>query len=132
MLACRNSNKTGNIATVKLLLKHKADVNHITHTGWTPLMAACRYSNTESNIEIVKLLLDYKADVNLLNRHQHDPLSYACKFCTSDGNDIINILLDCPTIIIKKSNLKVLLGAIYGSKHIQLDTLGKLLSKIVY
>ena len=95
-------------------------------------MLACKFSNIESNNETVKMLLNYKADVNLRN-NVHDSLYYACKYCgISNNNDTINILLDCPTITINNTDLKELLRIIYMSKHMQLDTLGKLLQKIVY
>jgi ankyrin repeat protein len=51
----------GNIAKVKLLLDHGADVNVRANTGFTPLIIA---ANSEGSFEVLKLLLERGAAVN--------------------------------------------------------------------
>ena len=92
MLACRNSNATSNIETVKLLLKYKADVNLGNCDEQTPLMASCQYFNTQNSIDIVKLLLDHKANVNHMARTGWTVLMASFRYSTE--NDIIKLLLD--------------------------------------
>lgn len=95
MLACRNSNKTSNIDTVRLLLEYKANINLENSVGYTALLAACSYSNTESSIDIVKLLLEYKADINQLSRSGWTPLMAVCRFSnTISSNETVKLLLD--------------------------------------
>jgi ankyrin repeat protein len=53
-------------ATVKLLLRHKANVRAATKDGWEPLCQAAEANNTE----VVALLLDHKADVNVREKEE--------------------------------------------------------------
>jgi len=65
----------GNIEVVKIILKHKCNINANSDMG-TPLMAAV----VKGQEEIVKLLLESKADVNLPDANGTTPLIYATIF----------------------------------------------------
>ena len=54
MFACRFSNTTSSLDTVKLLLERGAYVNLKTNDGYTALMIAVRSSNIGSSLETVK------------------------------------------------------------------------------
>jgi ankyrin repeat protein len=62
----------GQIEVVKLLLKHKADVNAKSGEG-TVLMGAC----FKGNVELAELLMKHHADVNSANDLGTTPLMYA-------------------------------------------------------
>ncbi|GAB5356735.1 hypothetical protein AAMO2058_000314500 [Amorphochlora amoebiformis] len=49
----------GHLDLVRLLIKHDANVNHVTKEGFTPFYAAC----WRNRLEVAKLLLSHGADV---------------------------------------------------------------------
>ncbi|KAH3846641.1 protein phosphatase 1 regulatory subunit 27-like [Dreissena polymorpha] len=51
----------GNVAAVRLLISHGADINKQDEDRWTPLHAACANGHSD----IVKLLLEHGADKNV-------------------------------------------------------------------
>jgi ankyrin repeat protein len=76
----------GQMEVVKLLLKHKADVNAKSGEG-TVLMGAC----FKGNIELAALLIEYEADVNSTNDLGTTPLMYAI---LGQNIELIKLLLD--------------------------------------
>ena len=76
----------GQMEVVKLLLKHKADINAKSGKG-TVLMGAC----FKGNVELATLLVKYKADVNSVNDLETTPLMYAI---LSQKIELIKLLLE--------------------------------------
>jgi ankyrin repeat protein len=76
----------GQMEVVKLLLKHKADINAKSGEG-TVLMGAC----FKGNVELAALLIKYKADVNSVNDLETTPLMYAI---LSQKVELIKLLLE--------------------------------------
>jgi ankyrin repeat protein len=76
---------SGNTATVKSLIKYKADRNATNKFGDTSLMIATENGNTDN----IKLLLT-KANVNAMNQDGDTALTLAIKYGTTDA---INLLL---------------------------------------
>jgi hypothetical protein len=76
----------GQMHVVKLLLKHKADVNAASGEG-TVLMGAC----FKGNVELAALLIANRADVNGANDLGTTPLMYAI---LSQKIELIKLLLD--------------------------------------
>jgi ankyrin repeat protein len=74
------------IEVVKLLLKHKADINALSGEG-TVLMGTCY----KGNLDLAKLLLKHGADVNSPNELGTTPLMYAI---LGQNIDLIKLLLD--------------------------------------
>ncbi|AAV51099.1 ankyrin containing protein [Acanthamoeba polyphaga mimivirus] len=73
------------ITTIKLLLEHGINIDHINIYGQTALMYACIYINGLKNIPIIKLLLEYGANINSKCTKGWSPLMSVFK------NDIIDI-----------------------------------------
>lgn len=73
------------ITTIKLLLEHGINIDHINIYGQTALMYACIYINGLKNIPIIKLLLEYCANINSKCTKGWSPLMSVFK------NDIIDI-----------------------------------------
>lgn len=63
----------GHVDIIKLLLKHRADVNSQSSTGNTPLMYACAAGHLDS----VKTLLEAGAAIEEHNENGHTPLMEA-------------------------------------------------------
>jgi ankyrin repeat protein len=76
----------GQMDVVKLLLKHKADVNAASGEG-TVLMGAC----FKGNVELAALLIANRADVNGANDLGTTPLMYAI---LSQKIELIKLLLE--------------------------------------
>ena len=76
----------GQLEVVKLLLKHKADVNAKSGEG-TVLMGAC----FKGNVELAALLIEYEANVNSSNDLGTTPLMYAI---LGQNIELIKLLLD--------------------------------------
>ncbi|AKI80567.1 putative ankyrin repeat protein [Acanthamoeba polyphaga mimivirus] len=73
------------IVTIKLLLEHGINIEHVNIYGQTALMYACNYISKIDNMPIIKLLLDYGADINSKCNKGWSPLMSVFK------NDVINI-----------------------------------------
>jgi hypothetical protein len=79
--------RKGDLAQVKSLLDHGADVNAKSPYGSTPLFFAC----DRGHIEVIKLLLDRGADLNTEDTFYHfTPLSWAVE---KDRPEIVKLLL---------------------------------------
>jgi len=64
----------GHEQIVRCLVKHKADVNHVTKTNSTPLRAAC----FEGRLDIVRFLCESKADFHIANKYNNTCLMISC------------------------------------------------------
>lgn len=65
MVATFHSGSYSTIETVKILLKHNANVNIQDGCGWTALIHSVYYSDSTKNT--TKLLLEYDSDINIHN-----------------------------------------------------------------
>jgi len=93
--ACRNSNTTSNIHTVKFLLDNGAYINAKNEFGSTSLIIASRHSNNSSNAKTVKLLLDRGANVNSKTNYGWNALMFASHYSIEACNlETIKILLE--------------------------------------
>lgn len=69
MLASANSGKKSTEKTVKILLKHNANVDFQDARGWTALINSVYGSRRLSTEKTVKMLLKYGANVNIPNNY---------------------------------------------------------------
>ena len=84
-LGCASA--SGHLSIVKLLLKHKCDVNQGNLDNSTPLILAASYGHSE----IVSELLKNEADVRMTRTNRRGPLHVACK----NGHiECVRLLLD--------------------------------------
>jgi len=67
--------KLGHVDMVKLLLRHRIDINNNYKNGFTPLMYAIFYRQRH----IIKCLLEAKADINCMDNHGNTALFIALK-----------------------------------------------------
>ncbi len=58
---------------VRLLLKHKAELNTKDASGWTPLHVA----SAHNDVELVRLLINRGARLNATDNQGHSPLKWA-------------------------------------------------------
>ena len=94
MIASRYSNKISSIETVKILLKHKPDLNIQNKKGWTVLMEASMYSKIDSSDETVELLLKHGANINMQNNMGYTALTLSVEFYGLESSEkTIEILL---------------------------------------
>lgn len=77
MLATVNTNYRSTEETVKILLKHNANVNLQDNEGMTALMHAASLSGFDSTEETVKILLYHKADINMQDKRGFTSLLYS-------------------------------------------------------
>ena len=77
----------GNYEVVKLLIKHRVEVNLDNESDGTPLGLAC----SEGHTEIVKLLIENDANVNAINNYGATPLYWAC---SESHTEIVRLLAD--------------------------------------
>lgn len=63
----------GHSDTVRLLIKHNAELNTKDISGWTPLHVAC----AENDVELVRLLVSRGARINATDNHGNSPLRLA-------------------------------------------------------
>ncbi len=75
--------REGDLETVKALLQAGADVNQVTHYGWSPLLTATQ----NRNYLIGKYLLDHGADPNRANDGGWTPLYLATDNRNIEGGD---------------------------------------------
>ena len=57
------------VETVKVVLRHGADVDQRSMHGTTPLMAVIRTSDLQNRLTVARLLIEYGADLNLKDNH---------------------------------------------------------------
>ncbi|GJQ81133.1 hypothetical protein Trydic_g10282, partial [Trypoxylus dichotomus] len=86
LAAIELANQSTRLQVVEVLLEHKAEVNFLTSTKYTPLELAIMYGNRK----VVDMLLKYKADVNFSNSKHVRPL---CKAINMKNIEIIELLL---------------------------------------
>ncbi len=89
-------NEEKSIASVKLLLRHNANVNIPNIAKYTPLHEAAGRGYTYL-VELVELLLQYKADVNALTCGRHTPLQVAVDnyiLHTKTSIDVVMLLMN--------------------------------------
>ena len=95
VVAAINSNATGSLETVKLLLERGANINLQEKGGFTALHAASLYSKTNSSVETVRLLLDKGADPNVQDQDGFTPLIMAAQNSNNtSSNETVRLLLD--------------------------------------
>ena len=81
MLAVAKTSTISSEETVKILLKHNANVNVKNEGYMTPLMFASVYSNSGSTTETVRLLLESGANVNAQDNDGYTSLTHSV-LCT--------------------------------------------------
>ncbi|KAG7473335.1 hypothetical protein MATL_G00094700 [Megalops atlanticus] len=65
--------RAGHFEVVRMLVLHKANVNHATLTKSTPLLAAC----FNGDLDIVQLLVEHDADISLVDNYNNTCLMVA-------------------------------------------------------
>lgn len=116
MLACTNCETHSDIATVKLLLNHGANIEKCNNARENSLMLACVNSNKCSSNECVKILIDTGVNINYyfgeLNRTY---LMTTCG-CVGDGSncETVKLLID--------ANANVNFQDIYGRTSLMMTT----------
>ncbi|XP_006814632.1 uncharacterized protein LOC102808257, partial [Saccoglossus kowalevskii] len=94
--------KKGHVELVKLLMKHKADIEVKTKNGWTPL----HYAAEEGFGEIVELFIKTIKDINCTTKGGSTPLFLAAKY---GHTETMKILTDAgANTAIKKGELSPL------------------------
>lgn len=84
--------KSGNVATVKKILKNLKNVNQACEYGFVPILELPYLSNTAKKIEICQLLIDHGADLRFADKYYNTVLH---KAAGTDGNtEFIAFLLD--------------------------------------
>ncbi|ESN97175.1 hypothetical protein HELRODRAFT_178284 [Helobdella robusta] len=81
----------GDIDSVKILLKHNADVNHVSLNA-TPIIYASQYNN----VELVSLLLSHGADVNLMPTSYSSQIVFVPLFqaCMNGHSETAELLME--------------------------------------
>jgi ankyrin len=75
--------REGDMETVKVLVEAGANVNQVTHYGWSPLLVATQ----NRNYKIGKYLLEHGADPNIANNGGWSPLYIATDNRNIEGGD---------------------------------------------
>ena len=131
MFACRFSNTTSSLDTVKLLLERGAYVNLKTNDGYTALMIAVRSSNIGSSLETVKEILKYKVNVNSKNKYGWTALMMASKNSNRDSTyETVKLLLEYGVDVNLKSSegfSALMLATDFSNISSSLDTVKLLL-----
>jgi ankyrin repeat protein len=85
-----NAAELGDLQTVKSLVEHGAQVNHVSSTqfGWTPLIGAIYFNQTN----VVQYLAEAGADVNLASKNGNTPLMWASAW-GDNGIIMVNCLI---------------------------------------
>ena len=86
MIACRNSNSTSSLETVKVLIEEGSDLNLQNNYGLTALMLACYNSNKNSSLETVKTLIKAGSDLNLQNKNGFSALMLASRYSNTESS----------------------------------------------
>lgn len=91
MIASRNANFKSTFETVKILLKHGADVNHQSKSGKTALMFTS--FNNYDCLKTFELLLEYGTNINLVDSDGYTALICFTVSKNPDRNKFIETLL---------------------------------------
>ena len=95
ILASVNSKTDSSEKTVKILLKHNANVNLQDKDGNTALIISVSKSNSSSSEKTIKLLLNNKANVNTKNKFKRTALMEAAWYSgTTSSINIVKMLLE--------------------------------------
>ncbi len=80
---------------IKLLIKHKADVNAVDIQGRTPLFYALKFYQKLSDLPVIEELIKNGANLKVqsLNPRKETPLMYALRYRVDHG-DILQLLID--------------------------------------
>ena len=76
--------------TIKILIKHGADINYKKSNNWTSPIYSCIYSK---NIKKMELLLENGADINMNSCFGYSPLTYLMEICNGCDYEIIKLLI---------------------------------------
>lgn len=87
-----NAIKSGNVSTVKKILKNLNTVNQACEYGFVPLLELVYLSNNAKKIEICKLLINHGADLNFRDKYHDSVLHKAAG--QGDNIEFIEFLLD--------------------------------------
>jgi len=68
--------QTANTTLIKILLRHKADIDATDNEGWTPLHVAVQ----GGRVDIIKLLITRGADITIQNKAGDSPLDVALSY----------------------------------------------------
>lgn len=68
---------SGRVETVKLLIKHGADVNAIDYNGMTALMAAAKSMKGEFSADVIRILIQNGADIKVKDNFGQNVWDYA-------------------------------------------------------
>lgn len=132
MIACKNSSTKSSIETVKLLLKHGAEVNIQDRIyGFTALMFASESSNIDSSIDTVKVLLENGADINVQSTDGWTALMLASRYSNKDSSiETVKLLLEHgadPNIWLDNEWTAMKLAACYAYEFSSIKTVKLLL-----
>ena len=95
ILASKFSKNKSSNKTVKILLKHGADVNICDSYGQTPLIHSACKSRTESDNKTVKMLLEYNANIDFQDRLGQTALIISARATnTTNTEETVKILLN--------------------------------------
>jgi uncharacterized protein len=75
--------RTNDLESVRILLAAGADVNQVTHYGWSPLLVATQ----NRYYQLASYLLDHGADPNIANKGRWSPLYIAVDNRNIEGGD---------------------------------------------
>ncbi|WP_426473897.1 ankyrin repeat domain-containing protein [Chryseobacterium balustinum] len=84
--------KSGNVATIKKILKVLKTVNQACEYGFVPIIELTELSSNAKKIEICKLLIDHGADLNFRDKYQNSVLHKAAE--SDNSIEFIEFLLD--------------------------------------
>lgn len=73
----------GNVACVRALLRHKAEVDGMNTRGRTPLHVCAEHGNSNGHVAVVRILIEHGAEVDARDDNGSTPLQVAA----ANGND---------------------------------------------
>lgn len=94
ILACRNASTCSTEETVRILIKHHADLNLQCEQNMTALMYACNNSASESSENVVRMLLEAGCNINLKNINGLTAIFYGIKTISKSTIGTLKLLLD--------------------------------------